>query len=113
MGLYLSDDHASSVAELWDGGPVTALAFSSDGQRLMFGSKRLYRLDLADRIASEVALPVLAPDEVLTYLSINPASPGEMVVSTSHLNVFLLASASGDGSKPVEWQRILRSGSSE
>ncbi|MGH2537839.1 MAG: F510_1955 family glycosylhydrolase, partial [Candidatus Promineifilaceae bacterium] len=103
-GLFLSKDHGGSFTLISVAGPVTAAAFSPDGQTLLFGFQQLWAYSLGTQEISGRPAPSLAADDTIGYLAVNPARPAEIALATFNRDLYL----SPDGGQ--SWPPIAQAG---
>ncbi|MGH2536695.1 MAG: F510_1955 family glycosylhydrolase, partial [Candidatus Promineifilaceae bacterium] len=102
-GLFLSKDHGGTFT-LISAEPVTAAAFSPDGQTLLFGLQQLWAYSLGTQEISGRPAPPLAADDTIGYLAVNPAQVAEMALATFNRDLYL----SPDGGQ--SWSPIAQAG---
>jgi hypothetical protein len=103
-GLFLSTDFGNTFNQIGAPEVVTAVAFSPDGQRLLFGSRTLRSYSLQSGDSEPLEGPELAADDRVAYLAVNPQRATEIAVATFERDIFL----SRDGGDL--WHQIVRHG---
>ncbi|MCK6580841.1 MAG: glycosyl hydrolase [Anaerolineae bacterium] len=101
-GLWLSTDYGNTFTPVFTSEPVTAVVFDLDANRLYFGYRQLYRLDLATGENTPLLTPPLANNDALIYVADSPTS-GQMAAATNEKDIFVLF---GDGA----WTQIANDG---
>jgi hypothetical protein len=106
-GLYLSDDAGNTFGKAVATGPVTAVHYDLDGNRVWFatndGSARLHVYDAASKQASEVNMPGAEKGPV-GYIAQNPADRKEYAIATFGRSVYLTRD------EGQTWKAIAREG---
>lgn len=102
-GLFLSDDFGDTFA-LVSPGPVTAAAFTPDGNALLFGALGLSLHDLESGQIESIPSPTLTGNNAITNIAVNPVRPAEIALATSEIDVFL------SPDKGTTWQPIAENG---
>lgn len=108
-GLYVSHDAAGRFLQFERRGPVTAVAFDSTGERLLYAkalSNEIFEQALAGSGRHTRRAPV-APGDYLTCLAQNPADARVLAFATRRRDVYLTR----DGGQT--WNRIAREGKTE
>lgn len=103
-GMFLSSDHGDTFERVGEGGPATAVHFSSDGERLFFGYTKVYVYELASKQMDTLPTPAVSPEEPIGYIAVNPAQPDEMVFATLGRDIYL---SQGGGQS---WKQIAQAG---
>lgn len=103
-GVVLSTDHGASFEPMGPAGVVTAVSFSPDGTKLLFGSTTLSNYDLGSQQVTTVPTPALQAQDAIAYIAVNPARPEEMAIASFGRNIF----RSADSGKT--WEQIARDG---
>jgi photosystem II stability/assembly factor-like uncharacterized protein len=106
-GLFLSTDGGERFERVASKGQTLAAYFSHDGRQLWFathdGKPHLFRMDLAKRTMTEVALPPLTMDAV-AYIAQSPTAPSTYAIATFERNVYVTTDSG------TEWRQIAAHG---
>ena len=102
-GLYLSNDFGNTFI-LISAGPVTAAAFSPDGNSIVFGALSLHAYNTETGEIEAHPDPDLTGDNLILYIAVNPVRTEELAVATAEIDIYL----SADGGKT--WQAIAADG---
>jgi photosystem II stability/assembly factor-like uncharacterized protein len=104
LGAYLSKDNGQTFAEVYTDQPVTALAFTDQGELLVGnGKSELVSVNLEAKQPVAIKTPVQNGD-VIAYLSGSPANPNELAFATEKKDVYV---STDHG---VTWQKIANQG---
>jgi len=106
-GLFLSTDGGARFERVAGKGQTLAAFFSLDGHQLWFathdGKPHLFRMDLAKRTTTEIALPPLTADAV-AYIAQSPTAPSTLAIATFERNVYVTT----DGA--AQWRQVAERG---
>lgn len=103
-GLLLSSDYGDTLAPVGGSGPVTAVAFAPQGDRLLFGAQTLSAYTLADEQVAKLPDPPISSDDAMAYLAINPTQADEITLATFQRHIY----RSVDGGQ--SWLQIVEAG---
>lgn len=89
MGLLLSRDHGNTFLPVGATDPVSAVAFSADGTRLLYGSTTLAAYDLQSKQVVAIQAPMLANEDAFAYIAPNPVRGDELAVATFGRHIYI------------------------
>ncbi len=104
QGLFLSTDYGNSFAPVGASEPVSAVAFSPDGNRLFFGSNTLSLYDIASKQNTVRSTLPLAANDAMGFIAANPVRADELAAATFGRNIY----RSRDGGR--SWEQIAKDG---
>jgi hypothetical protein len=104
QGLFLSTDSGGSFVSIGPSGPVSAVAFSPDGNRLFFGLNTLSVYEIASKQSTVLSTLPLAANDAIGFIAVNPKRAGELAAATFGRNIY----RSRDGGRT--WEQIAKDG---
>jgi WD40 repeat protein len=104
QGLFLSTDYGSSFVSIGPSEPVSAVAFSPNGNRLFFGLNTLSVYDIASKQSTVLSTLPLAANDAIGFIAANPVRADELAAATFGRNIY----RSRDGGR--SWQQIAKDG---
>lgn len=103
-GAYLSNDNGQTFAALYTDQPVSALAFTDQGELLIgTGKSELVSINLQTKQPTAIKTPVQNGDAI-SYLAGSPANPKELALATEKKDVYVSTDFG------TTWQRIANQG---
>ena len=104
QGLFLSTDNGNSFAPVGASEPVSAVAFSPDGNRLFFGSNTFSVYDISSKQSTVLSTLPLAANDTMGFIAANPMRADELAAATYNRNIY----RSRDGGR--SWEQIAKDG---
>jgi hypothetical protein len=104
QGLFLSTDNGNSFVPIGSAEPVSAVTFSSDGNRLFFGLNTLSVYDIASKQSTVVSTLPLAANDAIGFIAVNPVRSDELAAASFARNIY----RSRDGGR--SWEQIAKDG---
>ncbi|MED1725012.1 F510_1955 family glycosylhydrolase [Paenibacillus pasadenensis] len=103
-GAYLSNDNGQTFAALYTDQPVSALAFTDQGELLIgTGKSELVSINLQTKQPTAIKTPVQNGDGI-SYLTGSPANPKELALATEKKDVYVSTDYGTD------WNKIANQG---
>ena len=105
-GAYISQDYGNTFTLIGPNQPVSALAFTMDGELLVatvgpnFG---FVKINIETKQSADITSPVQAGD-VMIYMAQNPVNKEELAVATDQKNIYISKDTG------VTWQQIVNNG---
>lgn len=103
-GLFISSDFGDSFTAVSGAGPTSAVVFGVEGDKLYFGTNKLYAYHLASKQVLALKTPEIGEKGVIGYIAESSAARGVIAISTYARDVWL---SKDDGQS---WQQIARQG---
>ena len=104
QGLFLSTDSGGSFVSIGSSAPVSAVAFSPDGNRLFFGLNTLSVYDITSKQSTILSTLPLAANDAIGFIAANPVRADELAAATFGRNIY----RSRDGGR--SWEQIAKDG---
>ncbi len=99
-GPFISSNHGTTFERISETGPITAAAFSPDGEKLLFGYTALYVYNLASQQIAALQTPAIPADDAIGYVAVNPVQPGEIAFATFGRDLYI-SKDSGQSWQPI------------
>ena len=104
MGLFFSSDYGNTFEKVGDLAPVTAAAFSPQGDKLFIGYQTLYTYILSSGQVEILETPEISSQDAIAFIGINPKNSDDFAFATFERQIYL----SKNGGK--SWSQIAKTG---